>query len=88
MKNDWEFDHVGLVVSDLDEILYYYSSLGIGVDIGTLGPNATNPVPGAPEEEPLPRTMTVYGKPRDSRRTPETGKRVNINRIFGNIQMG
>ncbi|MFC1947092.1 VOC family protein [Chloroflexota bacterium] len=88
MKNDWEFDHVGLVVSDLDEILYYYSSLGIGVDIGTLGPNATNPVPGAPEEEPLPRTMTVYGKPRNNRPIPETGKRVNVNRIFGNIQMG
>jgi catechol 2,3-dioxygenase-like lactoylglutathione lyase family enzyme len=88
MKNDWEFDHVGLVVSDLDEILYYYPSLGIGVDIGTLGPNATNPVPGAPEEEPLPTTMTVYGKPRNNRPRPETGKRVNVNRIFANIQMG
>lgn len=88
MNNDWEFDHVGLVVSDLDEVRYYYPSLGIGVDIGTLGPNATNPVPGAPEEEPLPTTMTVYGKPRNNRPLPETGKRVNVNRIFENIQIG
>jgi hypothetical protein len=34
MKSDWEFDHVGLVVRDLDEVLAYYPSLGIGVDIG------------------------------------------------------
>jgi catechol 2,3-dioxygenase-like lactoylglutathione lyase family enzyme len=88
MNNDWEFDHVGLVVSDLDEVRYYYPSLGIGVDIGTLGPNATNPVPGASEEEPLPTTMTVYGKPRNNRPLPETGKRVNVNRIFENIQIG
>jgi catechol 2,3-dioxygenase-like lactoylglutathione lyase family enzyme len=88
MNNDWEFDHIGLVVSDLDEVRYYYPSLGIGVDIGTLGPNATNPVPGAPEEEPLPTTMTVYGKPRTTRPAPADSGRVNVNRIFENIQMG
>lgn len=88
MNSDWEFDHVGLVVSNLDEVRYYYPSLGIGVDIGTLGPNATNPVPGAPEEEPLPRTMTVYGKPRIPRPTPAASGRVNVNRIFENIQIG
>ena len=63
MKNDWDFDHVGLVVRDLDEVMTYYPPIGIGVNIGLLGPNATNPVPGSPEEEPEPRTMTVYGKP-------------------------
>jgi catechol 2,3-dioxygenase-like lactoylglutathione lyase family enzyme len=88
MKNDWEFDHIGLVVSDLDEVLYYYPSLGIGVDIGPLSPNAVWPVPGSPEEESIPTTMTVYGKPRNSRPGPETGKRVNVNRIIENIQMG
>jgi catechol 2,3-dioxygenase-like lactoylglutathione lyase family enzyme len=88
MKNDWEFDHVGLVVSDLDEILYYYPSLGIGVDIGPLSPNAVWPVPGSPEEESIPATMTVYGKPRNNRPRQETGKRVNVNRIIENIQMG
>jgi catechol 2,3-dioxygenase-like lactoylglutathione lyase family enzyme len=88
MKNDWEFDHVGLVVSDLDEILYYYPSLGIGVDIGPLSPNAVWPVPGSSEEESLPTTMTVYGKPWNSRPGQETGKRVNVNRIIENIQMG
>ena len=88
MKTDWDFDHVGLVVRDLDEITTYYASIGIGVDVGTLGPNATNPVPGSPEEEPVPRTMTVYGKPRASppRRPPsDTGV---INRVFANVQMG
>ena len=67
MKTDWEFDHIGLVVKDLDEITTYYASIGIGVDVGTLGPNATNPVPGSSEEEPIPRTQTVYGKPSPAR---------------------
>ncbi|MBN2239463.1 MAG: VOC family protein [Dehalococcoidales bacterium] len=87
MKNDWEFDHVGLVVSDLDEILTYYPSLGIGVDIGPLSPNAVWPVPGSPEEESKPTTMTVYGKPHVPERHPVTG-RVPVNRIIENIQMG
>ncbi len=88
MKNDWEFDHVGLVVNDLDEITTYYASIGIGVNIGTLGPNATNPVPGLPEEEPLPRNMTVYGKPRVNppRRPPSDA--LVVNRVFANIQIG
>ena len=87
-RSDWEFDHVGLVVRDLDEITTYYASIGIGVDVGTLGPNATNPVPGSPEEEPIPRTMTVYGKPRTNppRKPPSDG--VVVNRVFANIQMG
>ena len=88
MKTDWEFDHVGLVVRDLDEITTYYTSIGIGVNVGTLGPNATNPVPGSLEEEPIPRTMTVYGKPRVTppRRPPSDA--VVVNRVFANIQLG
>jgi catechol 2,3-dioxygenase-like lactoylglutathione lyase family enzyme len=88
MKNDWEFDHAGLVVSDLDEILYYYPSLGIGVDIGPLSPNAVWPVPGSPEEESTPTTMTIYGKPHTPRPEPAGQGRVNVNRIIENIQMG
>ena len=90
MKSDWEFDHVGLVVKDLDEITTYYASIGIGVDIGTLGPNATNPVPGSPEEEPIPRNQTVYGKPSPprQRRPPSPSDPVVVNRLFANIQMG
>lgn len=90
MKNDWEFDHVGLVVRDLDEIVTYYASIGIGVNIGTLGPNATNPVPGSPEEEPVPWTMTTYGKPSPTRqrRPPSSSDPVVVNKTFANIQMG
>ncbi|OGN88876.1 MAG: hypothetical protein A2158_08435 [Chloroflexi bacterium RBG_13_46_14] len=58
------------------------------MDIGPLSPNAVWPVPGSPEEESLPTTMTVYGKPRNNRPRPGTGKRVNVNRIIENIQMG
>jgi hypothetical protein len=88
MKNEWDFDHVGLVIRDLDEITTYYASLGIGVSIGTLGPNATNPVPGSPEEEPPPRTMTTYGKPSPSRTRRPPSDEVVVNRVFANIQMG
>ncbi len=88
MKSDWELDHVGLVVRDLDEITTYYSSIGIGVNVGTLGPNATNPVPGAPEEEPVPRTMTVYGKPSPQRTRRPPSDSIVVNRVFANIQMG
>ena len=88
MKSDWEFDHVGLVVSDLDEILTYYPSIGIGVDIGPLSPNATRPVPGSPEEEPPPTSMTVYGEPHVPSQKPVTSGRVAVNRIIENIQMG
>ena len=34
MMNDWEFDHLGMMVTDLDEILQYYQSAGIGVSVG------------------------------------------------------
>ncbi len=88
MNNDWDFDHVGLVVRDLDEITTYYASIGIGVNVGTLGPNATNPVPGSPEEEPPPRTMTVYGKPSPSRQRTPPSDAVVVNRVFANIQVG
>ena len=63
MKNDWEFDHIGLVVGDLDEMLAYYPSLGIGVNIGPLSPGAVRPVPGSPEEETAPTTITINGRP-------------------------
>jgi catechol 2,3-dioxygenase-like lactoylglutathione lyase family enzyme len=89
-KTDWEFDHVGLVVRDLEQMSTYYASIGIGVDIGTLGPNATNPVPGSPEEEPIPWRMTTYGKasPVRQRRVPSSLDPVVVNKTFANIQMG
>ena len=88
MKSDWEFDHVGLVVRDLDEVLAYYPSLGIGVDIGPLSPNAVRPVPGSPEEEPLPTAMTIYGKSHFNRPGPANSERVTVNRIIENLQVG
>ncbi len=88
MKSDWEFDHVGLVVRDLDEVLTYYPSLGIGVDIGPLSPNAVRPVPGSLEEEPEPTTMVMYGKPFVNRPRPTTAEGVTVNRIIENLQVG
>ena len=88
MKNDWEFDHVGLVVSDMEEVMAYYPSLGIGVDIGPLGYGADWPVPGSPEEERRPSTMTVYGKPFVNHPRPVITSRVRINRILENLQLG
>lgn len=86
VKKDWEFDHIGLVVRDLDEIMSYYPSIGIGVNIGPLGYGAVWPVPGSPEEEPVPWSMTVYGKPRPNRpsRPWETG----MNKVIANLQVG
>ncbi len=88
MKSDWEFDHVGLVVRDLDEFLTYYPSLGIGVDIGPLGNGAVWPVPGSPEEEPEPTTMVMYGKPFVNRPRPTTTGGVTVNKIIENLQVG
>ena len=88
MKNDWRFDHVGLVVKELDEILAYYPQIGIGVNIGPLSPNATRPVPGSPEEEPAPSISTAYGKPSTERPVRNVGQRVTVNRIIDNIQVG
>ena len=34
MMNDWEFNHLGMMVTDRDEILQYYQSVGIGVSVG------------------------------------------------------
>jgi hypothetical protein len=88
MNNDWEFDHVGLVVKDLDEVLTYYPTIGIGVNIGPLSPNATRPVPGSPEEEPAPRTSVAYGKPSGERPRQIIGERIRVNRIIDNLQVG
>ena len=88
MKNDWEFDHVGLVVKDLDEVLAYYPSIGIGVNIGPLSPNATRPVPGSPEEEPPASVITIYGKPSTERPVQTVGQRINVNRVIDNLQVG
>jgi len=88
MKSDWEFDHVGLVVRDLDEILAYYPSIGVGVNIGLLGYGAVWPVPGSPEEEPVPRTMTVYGKPRVERPRQTRPGDVAVNKVIANLQVG
>jgi catechol 2,3-dioxygenase-like lactoylglutathione lyase family enzyme len=88
MKSDWEFDHIGLVVRDLDEVLAYYPSLGIGVDIGPLGNGAVWPVPGSPEEEPEPTTMMMYGKPFVNRPRLPVTEGVSVNRIIENLQVG
>jgi len=79
---------VGLVVRDLDEVLAYYPSIGIGVNIGPLSPNAVWPVPGSPEEEPLPTTMTVYGKPFIRHAGPADPEAVNVSKIIANLQVG
>ena len=34
MMSDWEFNHLGMMVTDRDEILQYYQSVGIGVSVG------------------------------------------------------
>jgi hypothetical protein len=93
MNNDWDFDHVGLVVTNMDEILYYYPSLGIGVDIGSLGlgvynAGAIRPVPRSPEEEPRTTTMAVYGKTPTDLPRPFTGNRVPVIRMIENLQVG
>jgi hypothetical protein len=88
MKSDWEFDHVGLVVRDLDEILTYYPQIGIGVNIGPLGNGAVWPVPGSPEEEPVPWTMTVYGKPHTNPPRNPPSEAVPVNRVIANLQVG
>jgi len=31
---DWEFNHLGMMVTDRDEILAYYQSIGLGVSVG------------------------------------------------------
>ena len=31
---DWEFNHLGMMVTDRDEILEYYQSIGVGVSVG------------------------------------------------------
>jgi hypothetical protein len=88
MKSDWEFDHVGIVVRDLDEILAYYPQIGIGVNIGPLGNGAVWPVPGSPEEEPVHWKMTVYGKPRANPPSKPPSEAVTVNKVIANIQVG
>ena len=34
MMSDWEFNHLGMMVTDRDEILQYFQSVGIGVSVG------------------------------------------------------
>ena len=34
MNFDWEFNHLGMMVADRDEILNYYQSIGLGVSVG------------------------------------------------------
>ena len=34
MNFDWEFNHLGMMVADRDEILHYYQSIGLGVSVG------------------------------------------------------
>ena len=34
MNFDWEFNHLGMMVADRDEILHYYQTIGLGVSVG------------------------------------------------------
>ena len=34
MMHNWEFNHLGMMVTDRDEILNYYQSIGLGVSVG------------------------------------------------------
>ena len=34
MMQNWEFNHLGMMVTDRDEILSYYQSIGLGVSVG------------------------------------------------------
>jgi hypothetical protein len=34
MMFDWEFNHLGMMVTDRDEVLEYYQSIGLGVSVG------------------------------------------------------
>ena len=34
MMHNWEFNHLGMMVTDRDEILSYYQSIGLGVSVG------------------------------------------------------
>ena len=34
MIHNWEFNHLGMMVTDRDEILSYYQSIGLGVSVG------------------------------------------------------
>ncbi len=55
MEGNWELNHVGMVVEDLDKAVDYYHSL----DMGTLLPDGPRP----PGEERAPVSMLMYGKP-------------------------
>ena len=34
MMHNWEFNHLGMMVTDRDEILSYYQPIGLGVSVG------------------------------------------------------
>ena len=34
MTFDWDFNHLGMMVLDKEEILEYYQSIGLGVSVG------------------------------------------------------
>ena len=34
MKFNWSFNHLGMMVTDRDEVLEYYQSIGLGVSVG------------------------------------------------------
>ena len=34
MMFDWEFNHLGMMVTDRDEVLEYYQSIGLGISVG------------------------------------------------------
>lgn len=59
MESNWELQHVGMVVRDVEKILDYYQSLGIGVSVG---PEVLLPSPPEPGTERRQGTALIYGK--------------------------
>jgi len=55
MQENWKFDHVSVVVRDIEKAVEFYQSLGIGPFPPLIGPSGPTPLTG----------KTVRGKPAD-----------------------
>jgi catechol 2,3-dioxygenase-like lactoylglutathione lyase family enzyme len=80
MANDWELNHVGLVVKDWDRALDYYQSLNIGI---TLGPQPVymDLAGGGPV------TFYSYGKPRNIRLRHKLYRYMDKDCQIGSLQL-
>ena len=56
MEKNWKFNHVGVVVRDMEKAVEYYKSLGIAT---TIGPQGVADIRTYPD-------LKVYGKPADA----------------------